>query len=434
MDPLGWLLVVGGVLALLVVADRVVARLPPRPRRPDDAPGVRPGGGSGMFGELVEILQPSARHLHEEQERQRHDLVLPGDADPPWTVDLDAGTAVVPGAVPHAGHGVRQDGGQDGGQDARQDAGDAGEHAGQDAAPDGGRETVPGSPRGPRELATSAPHLIQLAPGVWVTTSQPWSTTTTVVAGPGGRCLVVDPALTPADLDALAAELAGRGWSVEAGFSTHPHWDHVLWSTRLGDVPRWATPDAVARAARTHAELVAEAGRTAPGHDAALLGRLDPLDGEEVPWSGPRAVVVPHRAHCPGSAAVVIPDAGVLLAGDLLSDQEIPLLDVDSPDPVADHLAALDALEAAAARWAVEVLVPGHGTPTDAAGLAEQLAADRAYLEALRAAVGGTAAGSSVDDVVDDVVDRRLVDPEQRDHHAHQLAALRRRGGVRDPS
>lgn len=400
MDPLGWLLVGGGVAALLVVADRVVARLPPRPR-PDDAPAVRPGGGgSGMFGEWVEILQPSARHLHEEQERQRHDLVLPGDADPPWTVDLDAGTAVLPGAVSRAGRG-----------------------AGRDAARDRGRDAGPRSPHGhARGAITSAPRLEEVAPDVWVTTAQPWSTTTTVVAGPGGRCLVVDPALTPADLDALAAELAGRGWSVEAGFSTHPHWDHVLWTAGLGDVPRWATPEAAAHAGRTHAALVAEAERTAAGHDAALLGRLTALDGDEVPWSGPRAVAVAHRAHCVGSAAVVLPDTGVLVAGDLLSDHEVPLLDVDSPDPVGDHLAALDALEAAAARWGVRVLVPGHGTPTDASGLAARLRADRAYLGALGDAVRGSSEGAA--DAAGD--DPRLADPEQRAQHEDQLAALRR--------
>lgn len=28
---------------------------------------------------------------------------------------------------------------------------------------------------------------------------------------------------------------------VAAGFSTQPHWDHLLWHPRFGDVPRYAT-------------------------------------------------------------------------------------------------------------------------------------------------------------------------------------------------
>lgn len=366
MEPLGWLAVVAGVVVLAVAADRVVARLPARsPRsRPEGPPRAT---GAGFLGDLIEIFQPTARHLHEEQERQRHDLVLPGDADPPWAVDLDAGTAVL-------GHAVL----------------------------------------GP---ADSRRALAEVADGVWVATAQPWSTTTTVVVGPAGRCLVVDPALTPADLASLAASLADRGWVVEAGVATHPHWDHVLWTAALGDVPRWAAPAAVDVAGRRHAALVAEAGRTAPGHDPGLLGRLRPLDGDLVPWSGPRVVVVPHRAHCPGSVALVVPDAGVLLAGDLLSDREVPLLDPEAADPVADHLAALDALEAAAARWSVRVLVPGHGTVTGADGLGRRLAADRAYLAALRDAAATGAGDAAVDDP-------RLADAEQRGLHEEQLHAL----------
>jgi hypothetical protein len=34
---------------------------------------------------------------------------------------------------------------------------------------------------------------------------------------------------------------------VVAGFSTHPHWDHLLWHPRLGDVPRYATPGGAGR-------------------------------------------------------------------------------------------------------------------------------------------------------------------------------------------
>src|SRR4051812_50020624 len=39
----------------------------------------------------------------------------------------------------------------------------------------------------------------------------------------------------------LADDLSAAGQAVVAGFSTHPHWDHLLWHPRLGAAPRYAT-------------------------------------------------------------------------------------------------------------------------------------------------------------------------------------------------
>lgn len=357
MDGLGWTIVVLVAGALLLVADRVVARWEPRERRRPE----RPAGGSGTaaFGEVVELFQPSARFLHEERERQRQDLVQPGDADPMW-IDLESGSVAV-----------------------------------------GGRRS----------------RLEPIAPGVWTSVATRWRTRTTVVVD-HDRCLVVDPALTPRDLETLASDLQARGWRPVAGFATHAHWDHVLWSAALGAVPRWATAETVAQVEAHRARLLREADDEVPGHDHALVGRLAalpaPLPGGsvEVPWGGPRAVVVPYPGHCPGSAALVLPDAGVLLAGDVLSDVEIPLLDRDASDPVGDHVRTLDILEAAVARWDVSLVVPGHGAPCDRAGLAERLRADRAYLAAL-------SSGAEVEDV-------RLADPEQVVEHTAQVRLLDR--------
>jgi hypothetical protein len=43
---------------------------------------------------------------------------------------------------------------------------------------------------------------------------------------------------------------------------------------------------------------------------------------------------------------VFIPRAGVLLAGDMLSDIEVPLLDLLAADPIGDYRAGLDLLTA----------------------------------------------------------------------------------------
>jgi glyoxylase-like metal-dependent hydrolase (beta-lactamase superfamily II) len=54
----------------------------------------------------------------------------------------------------------------------------------------------------------------------------------------------------------LADDVDRLGIPVVAGFCTHPHWDHLLWHHRFGDVPRYATPAAaqVAGAARERAQ------------------------------------------------------------------------------------------------------------------------------------------------------------------------------------
>jgi glyoxylase-like metal-dependent hydrolase (beta-lactamase superfamily II) len=69
--------------------------------------------------------------------------------------------------------------------------------------------------------------------------------------------------------------------------------------------------------------------------------------------------IVEHQAHAIGHAAVLLADRGVLLAGDMLSDVLIPLLDPRRPAQVGAYETALDRLGEAASH--VDVLVPGHG-------------------------------------------------------------------------
>ncbi len=248
----------------------------------------------------------------------------------------------------------------------------------------------------------------EITPGVFVATADQYTTTTTVVAGPDGGCLLIDPAVTVADLAGLAGWLAERGLRPVAGWSTHPHWDHLLWSASFGDVPRYATPRAVAVAARELPGLISAVGESAPGHDLTLFARLEPLLGREIDWPGPRAVVLAHDAHAPGHGAVFLPDAGVLIAGDMCSDIEIPLLDAESPDPFGDYRRGLALL---AATPGVRLVVPGHGHVGDHAELRRRVAADLGYLDA-------TEAGA-------DVGDPRLSQEWLRAEHARQRELAR---------
>ena len=222
----------------------------------------------------------------------------------------------------------------------------------------------------------------EVAPGVFVTTAEKFTTTSTIVAAPDGGCLLADPSVTVADLAALAGWLSGRGLRPVTGWSTHPHWDHLLWSRALGDAPRYATPRAVAAAAREEAGLINALEEDAPGHDLALFARLEPLLGHAVDWPGPRALVYAHDGHAPGHGALFLPDSGVLIAGDMCSDIEIPLLDLESPDPFGAYREGLRLL---ASIPGVRAVIPGHGRVGDDAEFRRRVAADLAYLDAVQA-------------------------------------------------
>ena len=97
--------------------------------------------------------------------------------------------------------------------------------------------------------------LTEVAAGVQVATAPLYTTTSTVLADGHGGCLVIDPAVTVAKVAGLAAAVTARGLRPVAGWSTHPHWDHVLWAASLGDVPRYATPAGAAVAERERARV-----------------------------------------------------------------------------------------------------------------------------------------------------------------------------------
>jgi glyoxylase-like metal-dependent hydrolase (beta-lactamase superfamily II) len=122
--------------------------------------------------------------------------------------------------------------------------------------------------------------------------------------------------------------------------------------------------------------------------------------------------VIVHNGHAPGHAAVFLPGAGVLVAGDMLSDIEIPLLDIEADDPLGDYRAGLRLLaEVPGVRW----LVPGHGHVVGAGEFRRRLDADARYLDLL-------AAGEPFDDP-------RCAQPWLRDAHRRQL---RRAAGLAD--
>ena len=92
--------------------------------------------------------------------------------------------------------------------------------------------------------------LRQVAEGVLIHESEFCQSNAVVVHGRAG-VLLIDPGVLDYELAALADDLAELGQPVVAGFSTHPHWDHMLWHASFGAAPRYGT----ARCAATAREI-----------------------------------------------------------------------------------------------------------------------------------------------------------------------------------
>ncbi|MGW7267834.1 MBL fold metallo-hydrolase [Streptomyces sp. NPDC054842] len=233
--------------------------------------------------------------------------------------------------------------------------------------------------------------LKQVAEGVLIHESAFVRSNAVVVQGRDG-VLLIDAGVTGHEMTCLANDLSEAGRTVVAAFSTHPHWDHLLWHPSLGSAPRYGT----ARCAATVRQRLA--GEDARARVRALmppdivdqvpldlLGLIKGLPSESarIPWDGPLVSVIPHDAHAPGHAALLIGERGVLVAGDMLSDVLIPMLDLtDAAGPVETYLAALSALENVAED--VDTVIPGHGSVGRGHEVRARIDQDRAYVHALR--------------------------------------------------
>jgi glyoxylase-like metal-dependent hydrolase (beta-lactamase superfamily II) len=234
--------------------------------------------------------------------------------------------------------------------------------------------------------------LTQVAEGVLIHQSEFCQSNAVVVQGRAG-VLLIDPGVLGYEMAALANDLRELGQPVVAAFSTHPHWDHLLWHAMLGAAPRYGTARCAAavrdQLSDPHAKArIAELLIPPDIADQVpldLLGLITGLPAEtaQIPWDGPQVRIIEHQAHASGHAALLIEERGVLVAGDMLSDVLIPMLDLnDTADPIEDYLAALRSLDGAAE--GVDVLIPGHGSIGGADQVYARIDQDRAYVHALR--------------------------------------------------
>jgi glyoxylase-like metal-dependent hydrolase (beta-lactamase superfamily II) len=230
----------------------------------------------------------------------------------------------------------------------------------------------------------------QIADGVLVHQSPLLENNSVVVQGQAG-VLLIDPGITGDEMVALANDLRESGRPVVAGFATHPDWDHVLWHAELGGAPRYGTARCAAemRDLLSNADWKARVAEGLPPEIAEavpldLFGLITALPARtaRIPWDGPEVQIIEHQAHAQGHAALFIEERGVLVAGDMLSDVLVPMLDLSAADPIEDYLTALELLEGVASDTAV--VVPGHGSIGNGGQLRARIDQDRAYVHAVR--------------------------------------------------
>jgi glyoxylase-like metal-dependent hydrolase (beta-lactamase superfamily II) len=220
--------------------------------------------------------------------------------------------------------------------------------------------------------------LNRVADGVWARQSE-WVWTNSIVVRGDAGLVVVDPGIHGAELEELADAVGQLGEPVVAGFSTHPHFDHLLWHERLGEVPRYATATCAEVASEKREQAREGAAEEAEGVPLDLVALVTPLPADGGPVPGE---LIEHHAHAVGHAAILLADRGVLLAGDMLSDVLIPLFDFGQEDQLGAYEEALDLLGEVVDQ--VDVMIPGHGSVAKGPEVAARLAADRAYIAALR--------------------------------------------------
>ena len=233
--------------------------------------------------------------------------------------------------------------------------------------------------------------LTRVAEGVQVHVSEFIQSNAIVVQGRAG-VLLIDAGLQDHELVCLANDLTESGQVVVAGFSTHPDWDHLLWHSQLGAAPRYGTARCAAAVREqlsdpnAKADITAHLGPTGIAEQVSLdlYGLITGLSAgaAEIPWDGPRVRILEHQAHAPGHAALLIEEGGVLVAGDMLSDVLVPMLDLDdTADPIEDYLAALRLLEGVVGD--AEVVVPSHGSVGRGDEVRARIGLDRDYVLAL---------------------------------------------------
>jgi glyoxylase-like metal-dependent hydrolase (beta-lactamase superfamily II) len=225
------------------------------------------------------------------------------------------------------------------------------------------------------------PGFAEVAPGVHVLRYPVLDVNATLVVGQA-VALVVDTLATTAQGHELVTAVRAITDLPLVAVNTHGHFDHCFGNAALAQAEPglsiWAH-DTVLAALRDHAPRVRRAGfeeaQTVAPSIADEVAAVEIRAPDRGVWEsstldlGGRSVGLHHfgRGHTEGDVVVSVPDAGVVVAGDLVEEGAPPSFDDAYPLDWPETLTALLALHP-------RLVVPGHGRVVDASFVHDQRA------------------------------------------------------------
>lgn len=208
----------------------------------------------------------------------------------------------------------------------------------------------------------------EVADRVWVRRVPSYDVNLVAVGGERGL-VVIDTLASAAEARAAIAAIGDlRAGPVVAVVNTHDHFDHVLgnaaFKDRYDDLPVHATDKAAART---------DPAAPPADHTFSSAAVIDLGDRQ-------LELVHPGRGHTAGDLVVRVPDADVLLAGDLVEESAPPSIGSDSwPMDWPQTLDLVLGLTTPST-----VVVPGHGGVVDRRFVEQQCDDLRAVAETIR--------------------------------------------------
>ena len=204
----------------------------------------------------------------------------------------------------------------------------------------------------------------EIAERVWLARYSAWDVNVTLIGGASGL-VVVDTQGSAAHARALVEDVRRiAAGPVVAAVNTHDHFDHSFGNgviqESFGPLPIWATEAAAALTvppAADGVDVTADVLATAvvpADHTFSSVATID---------LGDRLVELAHpgRGHTAGDLVVRLPDADVVLAGDLVESAADPSVGADSF--LSEWPMTLEVV--VRMLTASSLVVPGHGEPVD---------------------------------------------------------------------
>ncbi|MGI8658409.1 MAG: MBL fold metallo-hydrolase [Candidatus Limnocylindria bacterium] len=221
---------------------------------------------------------------------------------------------------------------------------------------------------------------------VWIRRYASLDQTIGVISGTDGL-VVIDTRAHHRAADELRDDLKQLPGSVVAAVNTHGHWDHAFGNARFATTPIWGHSRSAAMITEGGEETRTRLLGQYPGEpfdEVELTPPSDLIEESATLELGDRRIELRHLGlgHTDNDVIVLVPEASVLFAGDLLENAPAPGFGDSYPMSwPATGRRLLDLVGG--------TVVPGHGDPFDGPFAEDQVAALGALAELCRDVVGG---------------------------------------------